>query len=486
MNKIELPPIFRNKFFNLLNFPDKEKILTFFRKLANREDLFIVGGAVRDFLLDREIKDLDLVAKEDYKDLAYLLARILDWTLVPLSEEFGIYRIAQGEYSIDFTQYRKDTIIEDLKDRDFTMNALAIPLKSLFEEAFYILDPFKGLGDLQEGRIRVLGEENLREDPLRILRGYRLLALNYGNLEKKTRECFKKLREGLRRVAGERIFTELKYILLSERAGESFFLMEEDGVLEILFPEIIPGRGRPQPSFHHLDVLSHCLHTLKYSEEILKNPKKYLGLSEVPSLFYEEDFRIAVKLGSFFHDIGKGYTYSFNEKEKRITFYGHENKGVELWKERAKVLRFKKEIINWVSQLIKNHMRPCYLLKEWEKGTLSTRAKRKLLTDQKDLYSLWIIAVADSLASQGPDKERDYEERLNKFFKELLEFKEELEKVQKRDRLLTGKDLIALGFNPGPLFREILEEVEIKFLEGELRDKKSAITYVVKKYGRSL
>lgn len=471
-------------FIELLTFPEKDRLLAHLRKFSHREDLFIVGGAVRDFLLGKKIADLDIAVRYDAYALQQYLAEVLCFSPVSLSEEFGIYRLAKGGYTLDLTQYRGETIEEDLKERDFSFNAMAIPLKGLFEGPFYLYDPFKGYPDLQKGIIRALGEENIKKDPLRILRGYRFYALGYGHLDEKTRRYFQAQAHKLLLIAPERLSMELKYILLSDKAYLAFKAMAEDGVLEILFPETIPTKGLPQPSFHHLDVFSHNLEALRWSEILLKDPKKYLGLEEIPKVFNEEDFVIAVKLGSFLHDLGKGYTYG--ESEERITFYGHESKGAELWIVRAKALRFKNEIAEWVFSLIKNHMRPCHLLKEWGNKTLSTRAKRNLLKAHPELFSLWIVAMADSLASQGPDKEEDYEEKLKIFFKDLLSFQQDLERVKKRERLITGRDLIAMGFKPGPLFKEILEEVEIKTIEGILKTKNEAVTYVFEKYGKEL
>lgn len=471
----------RERFLALLAFPEKELLLSFLRKFSQREDLFLVGGAVRDFLVGKAIHDLDIAVKYEPEALQTFLAKALNYTSVPLSPEFGIFRLSKGAFTLDLTLYRGEDIKEDLRERDFTFNAIAIPLKALFEGPFRLYDPFRGEKDLREGLIRALGEKNIKDDPLRILRGYRFLAQGYGSLTAETRAIFRKHREGLRQVAPERISMELKYILLTPQAGFSFAEMQKDGVLEILFPEITPCIGLPQPSFHHLDVFEHGLEALRQADILLINPGKHLSLEEEPHFLKEEDFILAVKLGSFFHDLGKGYTYG--ETEERITFYGHEKVGAELWEKRAKALRFKGEIIERVKRLIQNHMRPCHLLREWEEGKLSLRAKRNLIKDQPNIYELWLVALADSLASKGPDKEPDYEEKLNAFFKELIAFQKELERVEKRERLLTGKDLISLGFSPSPLFKKILEEIELKTLSGEIKTKDEAITYVMENYG---
>lgn len=481
---IELTTADRERFLNLLSFPEKEPLLSLLRKFSQRRDLFIVGGAVRDFLLGKKITDLDLAVKGEPEKLQLFFSKVLTYTPITLSPEFGIYRLSKGKYTIDLTLYRGNTLEEDLKERDFTLNAMAIPLYSIFEGPLKIFDPFNGFEDLKRGIIRALGEKNLIDDSLRILRGYRFFSQGYGEIESKTRLLFKKHKEGLSFCAKERIQLELKHILLSSKSFFTFRLMDEDGLFEIFFPEFNTCKGMPQPSFHHLDVFFHCLESLRWAEVILSEPKKYLCIEEVPPYFEEEDFIITVKLSSLFHDLGKGYT--FQEGEERITFYTHEKVGALLWEKRAKDLRFKNEIIERVSSLIKNHMRPCHLLREWEEKKITLKAKRNLIKAHSNLYELWIVALSDSLASRGPDKEPDYEEKLNAFFKELLSLKEEFERIERREKLVTGKDLIALGFKPGPIFRDILEDVEVKAVEGFFQSKEDALNYVLQEYGRLL
>jgi poly(A) polymerase len=312
---------------------------------------------------------------------------------------------------------------------------------------------------------------------LRILRGYRLFAKGYGLLERKTREWFAKHAKSLKHSAPERILHELELILLTERAYEAFCFLDEDGVLEVIFPEIKTCRNVPQPEYHHLDVWGHMLESLKWAEAILKNSEAYLGRSLSKDLKEDKDFIISVKLASLFHDLGKGYT--FKQTEEGIVFYGHEIVSSDLALKIAERLRFKRDLGERIALLVKSHMRPYQMFSEFEKGTLTIRAKRNLIKDVPYLWELFIVAMADSLASRGVDKEPDYEDRLKTFFHHLFPFKEELERVEKRERVLTGRDLIELGFKPGPVFSEILTAVELKVLEGEIRTKEDAVEFVL-------
>lgn len=477
---LEFNETLRDRFFNLLDFPQKELIISFLRKFKNRKDFFLTGGSVRALFTLEKITDLDLTIKEDITLLVNFAQIYLNYSYVPLAPEWGLYRLAKGKNTIDFTEFRGETIEEDLKKRDFTFNAMAIPVSSLFENKLLIFDPLSGYKDLKEGIIRAISEENIVEDPLRILRGYRFFAYGFGIIEENTRKLFRIHKHKINWCAKERILQELLYILTTSKSFETFRLMNEDSVLKEIFPYLESARDIPQPSFHHLDVEGHLLEALRWAEEILKDPKKYLGIEKSEDM-EDEEFIVSVKLASLFHDLGKAYTFDLKD---RITFYGHEKVSAELFKEMAERLRFKKGLINKICLLIKNHMRPFHLLNEKEKGRLTLRAKRNLIRDIPYLKELFVVCMADSFASQGPDKEPDYEERLKVFFHEIFELKDTLEKEAQKKRLITGYDLIELGFKPGPVFKEILQDVELQILENRLKTKEEAIEYIKEKYSK--
>jgi len=155
---LEFDETLRNKFLNLLDFPQKEKdlIISFLRKFKNREEFYLTGGSVRALFTSEKITDLDLTVKENVVDLVLFAQKFLNYHFVPLSPEWGIYRLAKGKNTIDFTSFRGETIEEDLKKRDFTFNAMGLPVKALFENRFLILDPLSGYKDLKEGVISCL------------------------------------------------------------------------------------------------------------------------------------------------------------------------------------------------------------------------------------------------------------------------------------------------------------------------------------------
>ncbi len=467
-----------------INSEVKNRLFLLLRKFRFREDFYLVGGCLRDLFFERKIFDLDFALK-NAENFAQFAAEKLGLKFVPLSRIFGIFRVAGKDFTLDFTELKGGSIEDDLRQRDFTINAFALPVKELFKkEAFSFIDPLGGLKDIQEKIIRAISEDNIQQDPLRILRGYRFFAEGFGEIEALTRAMFARNKKLLVLCSPERVNYELMRILVSERAYECFKLMDEDGVLEEVFPEIRECKGVPQPGFHHLDVWGHMMESLGWAEEILKKPEEFLS-PVLHTLPQDEDFVVSVKLASLFHDLGKGYTFAEKEEngEKRITFYGHEKVSAELFREMGERWRFKGDIIDMVCLLVRAHMRPVHLLNEKEAGRLTLRAKRNLLRDVPHLEGLFVVAMADSLASRGPDKEPDYEERLKAFFCELFELKKELEEKKKKPRLITGHDLIKLGFKPGPIFKKILEDVEVEALAGRIRTREEAIDFVLEKYG---
>ncbi len=470
------------EFSKWLDSPEKEKIVELLRSLVSAGEIYVTGGAIRDVLQGRQIKDLDLTLVDlSPRKVAEQAARELSWALVPLHEEFGVFRVSQGGFCLDFSGLRPGAhnLEEDLRRRDFTFNALAVSLKEILDlppERWPVIDPCGGLPDLQKGLIRAIARENLKEDPLRILRAYRFLALNYGKIVPETRKWLSEERAGLSRIARERIVYELEHIFKSERTGETLSLMAEDGVLFELFPVLAEGQGVAQPSFHHLDVWEHNLEALRKAEEVLRDPEIFFGTREpFEELRKNSERKMAVKLAALFHDVGKPRTFALRD---RITFYEHEKVGAHLWIEAAERLRFRKGLIKLVARLIRNHMRPFHLLGEKEKGRLTNRAKRRLIRDVPEYTELFVVAMADALAAQGPDKEPGEEKRLAELFHEIRAFQEEILRETERERLITGYDLMALGFKPGPIFRELLEAVEEARVEGRIKTREEALEFL--------
>ncbi len=453
--------------------------------LATKAELYLSGGSVRDLLLNRKICDIDLVVSNKSHELAQFLANKIQASLVVLHVEEGVVRVISPEgIIIDFSEFRgcaKD-ISHDLELRDFTINALAVPLKEALTtpvSSWKIIDPTGGRKDLANQTIRSISKENLEADPLRLLRAYRFFAQLGFTIDMKTRSYISELNTRLLSVASERIARELQLIFETHQAGRTLYLMEEDHLLKVIFPELETARGVKQPSFHHLDVLGHSLLTLDMADQVLKEPKTFFGEGEddpFHSIIFDPERSAIVRMAALFHDIGKPITFKIRD---RITFYEHDRVGAELFWSIGKRLRFSKKFVKKVTLLIRHHMRPFHLLREFLTGRLTKRAMRRLINACPDYVSLFLVAMADSLASAGPDKNKDLESYLADLFWEIHNFYQETLSPVSSTRLVTGNDLIEIfGLEPGPIFRELLEKIEEAHVEGKIKDRKQALHYL--------
>ncbi|MFZ5452696.1 MAG: CCA tRNA nucleotidyltransferase [Thermodesulfobacteriota bacterium] len=446
-----------------------------------RVQVYLVGGTVRELALGRQSPDLDLAVSGQTLELARDLAAALKGTYVLLDEAESTARVVwQGEI-LDLAGFRAPTLKGDLEARDFTINALALDLEALVGKgSLDIIDPWGGLEDLAQGLIRVVRPQNFQEDPLRLLRAYRFAATHGFRLTSETRAAIPPVLPEFSRVAGERVRQELFTLLAAARAAPILEEMDRTGLLTHIFPECEDMKGVEQDGFHHLDVFHHSLAAVAYLEEVLAAPYKYLGdlAGELP-LYLQSPFQsVLLKLAALFHDAGKPQVQDRRTSPDRYTFYYHERVGVELFTVAALRLRFSQAEIKTVTHLITLHMRPFLLLPAFREGELTTRALGRLVRAARaDLPGLFALALADSLAGQGPQKPQDSEAVLRQLADAAFRFlKERLEPQERQPRLLTGHDLIkVLGLAPGPRFREILTAVEEAQWEGSIHTRQEAL-----------
>ena len=432
--------------------------------------LALVGGALRDLLLSPScsIRDLDFVVLEGHAEpVARWFARRLSGTFVPLSPEHQEYRVVTREgLQVDVTGRRGPTLREDLKRRDFTWNSMAWDLQQ-----HRLVDPWGGRRDLALRRIRTLRRANFREDPLRILRGFRMMARFGGWMEPRTLQWLLQEREGLRSVAGERIREELLQLAAGAHADRALYELVQTGVLFLLFPDL-----QELPTIPEVDVLEHTLNALRFLVEDLNHPHRsplapwwdpWFLVSGRPPL------RPLLVLGLLLHDIAKPRTYT--KDTRGIHFYEHEKRGAERAETLLLGLRFSRQEVQTVVRLVRLHMYPHLLAHSTDR---TPRAVARYLRKTGDLaFPLLLMAIEDARASP----------HVNGGIGNHLALLQELIQLQERaastpQRILTGNDLIALGYPPGPLFRTILEEVAARHLAGELRTPEEARAWVLKRY----
>lgn len=446
--------------------------------------LFLVGGTVRDGLLGRVTHDLDIAAEGPMLPLANLLRQELGGgALIDLSaaDDEVVRVVWQGE-QVDFSTFRAGvaTIEEDLCLRDFTVNALAVPLSE--GKAAGVVDPAGGMTDLQAKRIRHCPGA-FTADPVRMLRGYRLAATLDFSLDPQTTEEIKKHVRLIAGVAAERIGHEMRLIFSSARTAETLEAMDKAGLLRLLLPELYQGEGVEQPEFHHLDVLGHSFLALKMMEEIIARPNRFFGGKDLGIAKYleEENNRVCLKWAALMHDIGKPATKDMHNGETgRVTFYGHDEVGRRLFQSFAERCRWSKADAERTGGLIGMHMHPFHLCNVQREGQISRRAALNICHRAgNDLPGLFLLAMSDSLASKGEKKPERMEEELVVLFDTVQGiYKDYIEPVLRGPRLISGKDLIAIGLTPGPSFAKILAELEVARIEGAVTDRQTALRWV--------
>lgn len=462
------------------------------KKIANQAEatgrqVFVVGGAVRDLLLGRPAPDLDLAIDRQALAFGQQLAVSLPGRFVILDEEEEVGRLICNGHIIDLAVFKDNsaTIEEDLARRDFTINAMAVCLDDWlrYRPEPAIIDPSGGRGDLQGEIIRLVYGEALQDDPLRILRGFRLQAHTGFRLDHDFLDSARAHKKLLNRSAAERVTAELHLIFESPRAAAIVQAMAEGGILAQVCPEIMSGAGVAQPASHHLDVLGHNLAALQAMDDIIDQPGKFFPENVAVMATYLEDKRHRrwLRWAALFHDLGKPQTRAL--KEGRITFYQHDQVGAHIFAEMAKRLRFAKVDSQKVSLLISLHMRPFHLCNILRKGPVSAKACLRLAKNiGDDLPGLFLLAMADSLAGQGEAKPQDMEEELAVLFDQVQEQMERhVSPVLAGPPLLTGHDLIKAGLEPGPSFKKILEALQRAQVEGEVVDRNDAWQWLERK-----
>jgi putative nucleotidyltransferase with HDIG domain len=376
------------------------------------------------------------------------------------------YRIMKEELSIDLTFLQGDTIEDDLQRRDFTINAIAF---SLQDETLHWV---KGSPeDIKERLIRTVSTHSIDQDPLRMLRAIRYLCtLESFALERGLKEEISVKKEKILNLPGERIKTEFDQILLSPQAAVGIKFLYDSGLLLTLFPELKGLENLGQSEHHHLDVLFHTFLMIEKipwaMDWVARNHQKF---------FLTQEDRLSLFYAGLFHDIGKQDTYSKDEKE-RVHFYYHESYSVQAAEKMMERLRFSNLMKNKILNLIQNHMRILNL--SWE--TKETALKRLVNQIGDETPLLALLTLADKEASRGI-LSIQINEVVEKHCLRILELFKEKEIVHPPP-LITGHDVMALGYSAGPEVGRILDFIRRRQVEGEIKTREEALRILREKF----
>ena len=455
------------------------------RKLAKEQgaDLWLTGGSLRDALLTRWPKDLDLAVKGNVEKLAKSLARKVRGAYVPLDPSTGTARVAinstQGINWIDLVALRAPTIAEDLAARDFTINAIGLAFEEAMETASGdFIDPTGGRDDLHGQRIRMTSANAFAEDPLRMVRAYRFAAQLGFTMTPETSKEIVRQAENVTRPAAERVAQEMSSLFASPAPSGAVAQMMADGVLDRLMPELGAMRGVTQNDYHHLDVWDHTVEAMRQMEQVIAAPPHAVG-DRATRFVNDEKNREMLYWSALFHDVGKPPCRT--EEAGRVRFIGHDQTGREMALAAMERLRLPGKICRRVGRLVRNHLRPLGLAPVCAEGKLSGRAVDHLHRDLKDdLPALFLLAMADCKASRGPARPDGDDHDIARLFAHVEAYREaHITPVDTMPPLLTGDDLVArFGLKPGPQVGKLLAGLRAARIAGKVTDLPGAEEWV--------
>ena len=456
--------------------PSEKDLFEVIRHAADQlqQDVYIVGGFVRDRLLGIPCKDMDFVTTGDGPDLAQKVSQLLgpDASELSVFKTFGTAMIRYRDLELEFVGARKEsyssdsrkpsveqgTLRDDQLRRDFTINALAASLQG--EDRYSLIDPFDGLTDLTNKLIITPLDpaQTFSDDPLRMMRAIRFASQLGFQIDPKTLEAITAMRERISIVSMERISYELNKIILSPVPSRGFLLLEKTGLLKIIFPELEAMKGVEQyEGYGHKDNFYHTL-------QVLDN-------------ISESTYNLWLRWSAILHDIAKPATKRF-EPGHGWTFHGPEVVGANMT---AKIFRRLKlpmdEKMKYVQQLVRLHLRPIALVQD----EISDSAIRRLLYDAgDDLDDLMTLCKAD-ITSKNPD-------RVARYLRNYEQVIARLRDVEDRDHLrnwqppVTGEIIMAtFGIRPGRLVGEIKTAIREAILDGVLEsDYDQAFAFMIK------
>lgn len=439
-----------------------------------KKGAFIVGGSIRDILAQRIPSDYDFVVLDNPKQFALDIGERTNGQVITLGRPglLTLYRVMSSQGIFDVSQAAGGTIIEDLSKRDFTVNAIALDLHSS-----KLIDPFNGREDLENKRIRMVSPKAFQDDPIRLLRAYRLGALFGFDIEPETKDAINKHHHLITKTSGERIHAELIKIFETDHSYFYVRQMYKSGLLFKIFPEMKALPHCPQNRHHEFNVLDHTLLAYSHMENVLKT------LGDFVPVEFKSRLRLPYNIGllkyaMLLHDIGKPATFS--EKDGIIHFYGHEFKGAAMAEQICMRLKFSGYEKKYTKFIIKNHLYPLFLYANANPNTDIKKARTKYFITCGD-YSpdIALLAYADFLSKKKETNLPEYEV-FKQFTMDLIrDYFTTFVPVKNEKRILTGNDLIReFAMTPSPYFRTILDRVEESRLSGQIHSRNEALTMV--------
>ena len=440
-----------------------------------KKGAYIIGGSIRDLLLDRIPTDYDIAVKENPKKFAEKMAKNISGRLVRMGKPGQmIIRVVSDDHIFDITSLNGCSIENDLKKRDFTINAMAYDLSS-----GEIIDCLGGLRDLADKKVRMVSTDIFRKDPIRLIRAYRIGACLNFEIESQTASIIRAYAKLIKNSAGERIRGEIVKMLRTSKSYYYLSQMDDAGLLTAIFPDLDGLKGCLQNSHHLYDVFEHTMQAYHHLETILNNPAGLLPDTCIQIRRYiDEDITVLLKYAILLHDIGKPFVTNIDDLGT-IHFYGHSRESADLAQKISQRLRFSNREKRFIDFIIRNHLKPLSLFSAMQKKTLTQKSlTRFFMKCGENTPALLLHTLADIMAKR--DKPNQTNKAFIGFAKEMIhDFFYSFKPKIKEPPLITGRDLIhEFELTPSPLFKSILNLVEEEKLTNKIKSRDEALTLV--------
>ena len=438
---------------------------------------YLVGGCVRDLLLGRRPVDLDVAVSGDPADYARTIAERTGQRVIAMGKPGqSVFRVTSRDILMDVTALKNGRIEDDLRARDFTVNAMAWDL-----QAHRLIDPLNGQRDIAAQRIRMITARSFTKDPLRLLRAYRMAASLGFRIEGETRAAVKRMAALAQKPAGERTRSELLHLLGAPDSRRLIRLMATDHLLTAIFPEMLPMRGCHQNKHHDSDVFDHTLRAYAALEKSI-NAASDINL-ELAARYTAENAPIAavLKYAMLLHDSGKPASRQ-SDSTGRIRFLGHAERGARMAAAVNRRLRLSRLEAQQAETIIRNHLRPLALFAVKRRRNLTLRTINRFFR----ACAPWSVDILVHALGDWRGK-REVSTSLDDGFTALVTelityYFETYRQALAAPPLLRGHDLIRhFGLKPGPAIGSLLDQVEEARLDGSLTTYEDALAFARRK-----
>ena len=443
-----------------------------------KEGVFIVGGSIRDIICGRKPFDYDLAVQTDTAVFAASLAARISGRIVELGKNEQILRrVVTKDNFFDILPVNGDSIEEDLRQRDFTINAMAVEVSS-----GNLIDPLGGHRDIAAKKIRMVTGSVFRKDPVRLIRAYRMAAAFHFSMDAATQTAIARDANLIRNSAGERIREELFKILQSAGSHSYLSQMARSGLLFSIFPELINVKNHRLPADAPGSLFDQTLDSYEYLERLL-DPEDQTMRRLRGRLFPDSDKSRSglLKLALLFHDIGQPATQTTAPEERTHDLRRHASVSATMAGDISRRLRFSVYQTGTIDFILRNHYRPFLLFRAWQKNVAIQKMFVRFFMKCGDFTPhLLMHALAEFRGKKVSDDPVTQE--FTEFILKLIgEYSSVLLPKASLPRPLNGHDLInEFGLKPSALFKRILKRVEAEHLLRPTFTREQAIKLVQK------